>query len=87
MVYPINGSKVPQRGATHEVEGILRIVEGKASKFQEGLLLAIQSRVAILRLTWYVNVVDQALIMEREFKELMKSNPKRSRVESSQQGD
>ena len=59
----------------------------KASKFQEGLLLAIRSRVAILRLTWYVNVVDQALIMEREFKELMKSNPKRSRVETSQQGD
>ncbi|KAL6345441.1 hypothetical protein AAG906_017158 [Vitis piasezkii] len=77
MVHPINGSKIPQRGATHEVEGILRIVEGKFKRTSPRY----PSRVAILRLTWYVNVVDQALIMEREFKELMKSNPKRSRVE------
>lgn len=35
MVHPINGFKVPQRGATHEVEGILRIVEGLVTMVEQ----------------------------------------------------
>ena len=49
---------------------LIAIEEKKTLKFQDGLKLYLKNKISILKLGVYLEVVDKALIAEKDIKEL-----------------
>ncbi|RZR82846.1 hypothetical protein BHM03_00009374 [Ensete ventricosum] len=51
----------------------------KAKRFERGLRLAIRSRISALKLTTYADVVERALIIERDLGEIQEIRGKKGK--------